>query len=149
MNGLARSNAAARTTDRGTLPLSVAFDRLWQNSMTPMTSAHPQPAVKANIWETDEAYQIALLVPGANPESIEVTTHGNALTVSGSIETPQPESAKAIWREFGGSTFTRRFGLPAGVNSEGIEAAYQHGILLLKLPKAEHAKPRQIKVQTA
>lgn len=149
MNGLARPNASARTMDRGTLPLSVAFDRLWQNSMPQMTNANPQPAVKANIWETDEAYQIALLIPGANPESIEVTTHGNALTVAGSIETPQPEGAKAIWREYGGSTFTRRFGLPVGVNGEGIEAAYQHGILLLKLPKSEYAKPRQIKVQTA
>ena len=71
----------------------------------------------------------------------------NTITVSGSLEVGQPEGAKTVWQEFGPSQFRRQIGLPAEVNAEQIQAAYRNGILLLTVPKAEHAKPRQIKVQ--
>jgi len=150
MNGLARTNDVTRSTDRGVLPLRDAFDRLWESAFTPVASAGigSYAGIKANIWETDEAYQVALLMPGADPESFEVSALGNTITVAGSLTAPQPEEAKAIWQEFGPSQFRRQIGLPAEVESDHIEAAYQNGILLLKVPKAEHAKPRQIKVQT-
>ena len=150
MNGLARTNDYARPSDRGMLPLREAFDHLFQSAFTPIVGAGAGApgGIKANIWETDEAYQVALLVPGASPENVEVTALGNTITVSGSLAAAQPEDAKAIWQEFGPSQFRRQIGLPGDVDSEHIEAAYQNGVLLLKLPKAEHAKPRQIKVQT-
>jgi HSP20 family protein len=150
MNGLARTNSYARPSNSGMLPLREAFDRLFESAFTPITSAGADApnGIKANIWETDEAYQVALLVPGASPENVEVTALGNTITVSGTLAAWQPEGAKAIWQEFGPNQFQRQIGLPAEVDSEHVEAAYQNGVLLLKLPKAEHAKPRQIKVQT-
>ncbi len=99
------------------------------------------------MWETDEGYQIALLAPGVNPEQVEITALRNTITVSGSLEVGQPEGAKAVWQEFGPSQFRRQIALPAEVDAERIQAAYHNGILLLTVPKAEHAKPRQIKVQ--
>ena len=149
MNGLARTNSYARPTDRGMLPLREAFDRLFESAFTPIGSdTGAYAGIKANIWETADAYQAALLVPGASPEHVEVTALGNTITVSGKLAAAQPEGAKVLWQEFGQSEFRRQIGLPAEVDSEHIEAAYQNGVLLLKLPKAEHAKPRQIKVQT-
>jgi HSP20 family protein len=150
MNGLARTNSYARPSNSGMLPLREAFDRLFESAFTPIMSAGADTAygIKANIWETDDAYQAAFLVPGASPENVEVTALGNTITVSGKLAGWQPEGAKAVWQEFGQSEFRRQIGLPAEVDSEHVEAAYQHGVLLLKLPKADHAKPRQIKVQT-
>ena len=149
MNGLARTNNYARPAERGMLPLRDAFDQWFESAFTPMFATGAPEGIKANIWETDEAYQIALLIPGASPENVEVTALGNTITVASTWTAPQPEGAKAVWQEFHGSQFRRQIGLPAEVDSEHIEAAYQNGVLLLKVPKAEHAKPRQIKVQTA
>jgi HSP20 family protein len=150
MNGLARTNSYGRPSERGMLPLRDAFDRLFESAFTPIVSAGAgaPDGIKANIWETDDAYQVALLVPGVSPDNVEVTALGNTITVSGTMAAAQPEGAKAVWQEFGQSEFRRQIALPAEVDSEHVEAAYQNGILLLKLPKADHAKPRQIKVQT-
>lgn len=147
MNGLARTNDYARPTERGMLPLRDAFDRLFESAFTPFAGADAHSGIKANIWETDDAYQIALLVPGANAENVEVTALANTITVAGALAAPQPEQSKSIWQEFGPSQFRRQIGLPSEVDSDHIEAAYQNGVLLVKVPKAEHAKPRQIKVQ--
>ena len=143
-------NGLARTSEYGVLPLSAAFDRLLQTALTPVVGSNGETGAKiaTNIWETDDAYQIALLVPGARPDNVEVTALGGTITVAGSIEVGQPEGAQSVWQEFGPSTFRRQIGLPSEVNSERIEAVYRNGVLLLTVPKAEHAKPRQIAVQT-
>ena len=59
-----------------------------------------------------------------------------------------PEGAKAVWQEFGPSKFRRSLRLGAAVDPARVEAIYRNGLLLVTMPKAEHAKPRQIQVQT-
>lgn len=155
MQGLARTNGAARPNSSGMLPLRDAFDRLFESAftsaLTPTYSsgAGASAGVPANIWETDGAYHIAFLVPGAQPDDVEITALGNTLTVAGSYELKQPEGVKTVWQEFGSNQFRRQIGLPAEVDSDHIEASYQNGVLMLTVPKAEHAKPRQIKIKTA
>ena len=140
-----------RPTYRSMLPLSAAFDRLFDRALTPVygEGAANDAAIPTNVWETGDGYQVALLVPGVNPESVEVTALRNTITVSGDLEVHQPEGARAIWQEFGPSQFRRQIGLPADVDSENVQAAYRNGVLLLTVPKSEHAKPRQIKLQTS
>ena len=140
-----------RSNYRSMLPLRDAFDRLFETAFTPVYGEHGASAgaMPANIWETGDGYQVALLVPGVNPDSVEVTALRNTITVSGKLEVHQPEGARPIWQEFGPSEFRRQIGLPADVDSEKIQAAYRNGVLLLTVPKAEHAKPRQIKLQTS
>ena len=144
-------NGLARTSNYGMLPLSEAFDRLFQSALTPMPGSDggTGAGVPANIWESGDGYQIALMVPGARAEEFEITALGDTLTVAGSVELSPPEGAKSVWQEFGPSQFRRQIGLPSEVDSEHIEAVYRNGVLLLTVPKAEHAKPRQIAVQTA
>jgi HSP20 family protein len=139
-----------RSNYRSMLPLRDAFDRLFESAFTPVfgENAASSASIPTNIWETGDGYQVALLVPGVNPESVEVTALRNTITVSGSLEVHQPEGARAIWQEFGPSQFRRQIGLPADVDADKIQAAYRNGVLLLTVPKAEHAKPRQIKLQT-
>ncbi len=143
-------NGLARTSEYRMFPLSAAFDRLLESAFTPVMGSNGSTSsnIAANVWETGDGYQIALLAPGVDPEQIEITALRNTITVSGTLEVGQPEGAKAVWQEFGPSQFRRQIGLPAEVNSDEVQAAYRNGILLLTVPKAEHAKPRQIKVQT-
>jgi HSP20 family protein len=143
-------NGLARTSQYGMLPLSAAFDRLFQTAFTPVMGSNSETSsgVAANIWETGDTYQIALVAPGVNPAEVDITALRNTITVSGSMEVGQPEGVKSVWQEFGPQQFRRQISLPAEVDSEHVEATYRNGILLLSVPKSEHAKPRQIKVQT-
>ncbi|HSF42156.1 MAG TPA: Hsp20 family protein, partial [Thermoanaerobaculia bacterium] len=54
------------------------------------------------------------------------------------------ESYHRIERTYG--TFTRSFALPSQVNAEGVQAAFENGVLTITVPKAEQAKPRKIAI---
>ena len=140
--------ALMRWNDRPMVSLRDAFDRLFDSAFTPMfgegTTGHS--GVMANVWETGDGYQVAFLVPGVDPQSVEVSALGNTITVAGKLEVSQPEGARVVWQEFGPAEFRRQIGLPMEIDSGNIQAVYQNGILLLTVPKAEQAKARTIKV---
>ena len=144
--------AMTRWNDAPAMSLRDAFDRLFENAFTPVMgggSGSASSGIATNVWETGDGYQVAMLMPGVNLEQITLTTLGNTITVEGSLELSQPEGARVVWQEFGPAQFRRQIGLPADVDADKVQAAYQNGILLLTAPKAEHAKPRTIKVNAA
>ena len=144
--------AITRWNDTPVMSLRHAFDRLFKNAFTPVMgggSGSASPGIAANVWETGDGYQVAMLMPGVNPEQITLTALGNTITVEGALELSQPEDARVVWQEFGPAQFRRQIGLPADVDGDKVQAAYHNGILLLTAPKAEHAKPRTIKINAA
>jgi HSP20 family molecular chaperone IbpA len=100
-----------------------------------------------NVWETRDGYQAGLLAPGLNEQTLNVTVHDDTLAIEGELQFSVPEGAKLIWQEFGPSKFRRSLRLGAAVDPSRVEAIYRNGMLLVTMPKAEHAKPRQIPVQ--
>ncbi|CAA9291877.1 MAG: hypothetical protein AVDCRST_MAG77-5224 [uncultured Chloroflexi bacterium] len=100
----------------------------------------------ANLYETPEAYWVELPLPGVRPEDVEVTVQENMLTLQAKRAWQTPENAKTIWQGFGQGEWRQSFTLPGEVNNEKVSASLEHGILRLELPKAEHAKPRTIRV---
>jgi HSP20 family molecular chaperone IbpA len=102
-----------------------------------------------NVWETPDGYQAGLLAPGLNEQTLNVTVHDDTLVIEGELQFSVPEGAKVIWQEFGPSKFRRSLRLGAAVEPSRVEAIYRNGMLLVTMPKAEHAKPRQIPVQIA
>jgi HSP20 family protein len=77
-----------------------------------------------------------------------VTVHDDTLVIEGELEFQVPEGAKAVWQEFGPSKFRRSLRLGSAVDPARVEAIYKNGLLLVTMPKAEHAKPRQIQVKS-
>ena len=104
-------------------------------------------SLPVNVWETAEGYQAALLAPGLDEQSLNVTVHEDTLAIEGELTFSVPENAKPIWQEFGQSKFRRSLRLGTAVDPARVEAMYKNGLLLVTMPKAEHAKPRQIQVQ--
>ncbi len=104
-------------------------------------------SLPVNVWETPEGYQAALLAPGLDEQSINVTVHEDTLAIEGELTFSVPDNSKPIWQEFGPSKFRRSLRLGAAVDAAHVEAMYKNGLLLVTMPKAEHAKPRQIQVQ--
>jgi HSP20 family protein len=149
--------ALTRWNDTPALSLRDAFSQVFDNTFAPVLNNGPssyqagynQPGTAANIWESGDEYQIAVMIPGVDPDKVNLTTVGNTLTIEGALELSAPEGAKSVWQEFGPTQFRRQISLPSGVDSEHIKAMYRNGILLLTVPKAEHAKSRSIKIQPA
>lgn len=127
-------------SDEGVWPFSrMAF--------LPGRAARAYPLV--NVYEDTDAVYVSALAPGVDPKSLDVSVHGDTLTISG--EKPgtngdiKPDAYHRAERAAG--RFTRTFSLPAEVDPDKVEATYRHGILSVKLPKAEQAKPKQIDIK--
>ena len=88
-------------------------------------------------------------LPGIDPESIEVTVDRGVLSVSATREEKYGEDEHLFIRERTMGTFTRRVYLSDHLNAGGIEAAYTNGVLAVRIPVVERAKPRKIEIQRA
>jgi HSP20 family protein len=103
----------------------------------------------ANLYETQDAYWVELPLPGVKADDVEVTVQDNVLQLRAKREWSTPEGAKSIWQGFTGGTWEQHFTLPGEVNPDKVSATLEHGILRLELPKAEHTKPRTIRVNAS
>lgn len=100
-----------------------------------------------DLVEEEGHYLLSLEVPGIPKEGIKVEVVNNVVTVSGERRFENKRKENGAWygeRRYG--RFQRGFALPAGINADKIEAEYRDGVLHLMVPKAESAKPKQIKI---
>src|SRR5580693_6071913 len=86
-------------------------------------------------------------VPGIDPQSINVTVDRGVLSVSVKREEEHAESDKFFVRERTFGTFTRRLNLSKNLNADAVEAAYNNGVLEVRIPVLEQAKPRKVEVR--
>jgi HSP20 family protein len=86
-------------------------------------------------------------VPGIDPQSIEVTVDRGVLSVSAKREEERAENDKFFVRERTMGTFTRRLYLSKNLNTDAVEAAYHNGVLEVRIPVLEQAKPRKVEIR--
>jgi HSP20 family protein len=100
-----------------------------------------------DVFETDEDVVVKASLPGFKPEDIDISVHGDVLTIKGELKEEKEDKAKNWYRRERryGST-VRQITLPAEVSTEKADAQFEEGVLRLTLPKSEAAKPKQIKV---
>lgn len=106
-----------------------------------------RPTLPVNLFETQEGYVLNAALPGLNPEALDLQVVGREVTIKGRFEPATPENANWIWQGIPSGEFFETYTLPVDVQGDQTEASYEQGILTLKLPKAEHLRPRSIKVQ--
>ena len=87
-------------------------------------------------------------LPGFDPGSIDVTVEDNTLTVRAERSWTPQEGEQVVISERPQGTFTRRLALGDGVDAEHVEASYDAGVLTVRLPVAEQAKPRKVAIAT-
>ena len=125
------------------------FDEAFARENAPGSGTAGFQSLPVNVWETPDGYQAALLAPALDQDTLNVTVHDDTLVIEGELRFDVPEGAKAIWQEFGPSKFRRSLRLGAAVEPSRVEAVYRNGLLLVTMPKAENARPRQIRVQVS
>jgi len=102
-----------------------------------------------DVIEEEGQIRIAAELPGVKPEDVKISVENSVLSIEGHKAQPSDLAHDRLHRfERTYGVFTRTFTLPTTVDSEGIKATYEHGVLTVILPKAEKAKARQIAVQT-
>ena len=104
-----------------------------------------------NLYEEKDKIRVEALTPGIDPETLNVDIMHNRLTLSGEkIRITSDVKPEAFHRsERASGRFVRTVELPVEVDEQGIRAEYKNGVLLVALPKAEKAKPKQINVEVA
>ena len=114
-------------------------------------NAHSSWVPPVDIYETDgHDLIIKADLPDMSREDIEVTVEHNTLTLRGDKKVPldvKEDRYRRIERHYG--RFTRSFTLPTTVDATRVSAEYKNGVLVVKLPFREEAKPRTINVEVA
>lgn len=86
-------------------------------------------------------------LPGADPASIDLTVEKNVLTVKAARTWSRQEGDEWVIAERPQGTFTRQLFLGETLDAEGVRAAYENGVLTVRIPVAEKAKPRKVDIQ--
>jgi HSP20 family protein len=111
----------------------------------------PRQYPLVNLFEDKDKVYVEALTPGVDPQSLNVTVLQNRLTLSGE-KSPIGDDVKpeAFHRnERASGKFLRSLDLPVEVDDGNVQAEYKNGVLLVAIPKAEKAKPKQITVNVA
>jgi HSP20 family protein len=139
--------------------LRDAMDRLFSDSFPSgafrglsSTNGSGRFNLPLDVYGSDNEIVVIAAVPGIEPDQIELTVNQNTVTIRGELRNvASSEDAKnATWylHELPYGKFQRSLTLPVDVDVAKADATFDHGILKLRLPKAESAQPKQIKVRT-
>jgi HSP20 family protein len=109
-------------------------------------------ALPLDLVRNENDVTLRLDVPGIDPkdpESIEVSVDRGILSVTAKRHEERTGTDKFFVRERRMGTFTRRLRLPENLNADAVEASYDKGVLEVRIPVLEQAKPRKIEVRQA
>ncbi len=135
---------------REMLAIRNTMERLLDSAVTGTSTLQPATlGLALDIAENENEYVVKASLPGIDLNDLEITYSNNTLTIKGEVREEQElEQARYHLRERSYGSFARSITLPAGVESDKIEANYEAGVLTLRLPKAEEIKPKKIAVNT-
>ncbi|MFI1128473.1 Hsp20/alpha crystallin family protein [Streptomyces althioticus] len=119
------------------------FDRLAQQVFGPGTSTSAMPM---DAYRAGDDFIVHFDIPGIDPESIELDVERNVLNVRAERRSPAPEDADVVVSERPTGHFSRQLFLGETLDTERIDATYDAGVLTLRIPVAEAAKPRRIQI---
>ncbi|MFI2432460.1 Hsp20/alpha crystallin family protein [Streptomyces sp. NPDC018693] len=119
------------------------FDRLAQQVLG---SAARPAAMPMDAYQSGDDFLVHFDLPGIDPETIELDVERNVLNVRAERRSPAPEDAEMIVAERPTGSFTRQLFLGDTLDTERIDASYEAGVLTLRIPVAEQAKPRRIQI---
>lgn len=101
-----------------------------------------------DVKEEPDAYVIAATLPGVTSEDLDVRVVNETITIQGEIKDSDDEKAGYLVRERPSGRFSRTLTLPDELDADKAEADLRNGVLTLRVPKAEQARPRTIKVNS-
>jgi HSP20 family protein len=103
-----------------------------------------------DVSEDENALQVTMELPGVDPDDVRLSLENNVLTIRGEKKQQFDENNERVHRfERVYGVFERTFVLPNSVDPDRIEARFENGVLVVRIPKAERARPREIRVSSS
>lgn len=100
-----------------------------------------------DVFETEDDYYLLTPMPGVIKENVKIKLEDNTLVIMGRIDFDQAVNRNYIIKETETGNYYRRFKLSDAIEQSKIEASLENGILTVRLPKHEYAKPRSIEIK--
>ena len=121
------------------------LDRLTEHALRTFGTRAQPAAMPMDAWRDGDHFVIAFDIPGVDPSSLDLDVERNVLTVS--VERPAPQDVEdMLAAERPRGLFSRQLVLGDNLDLEKVDAKYETGVLTLRIPVAEQAKPRKIEV---
>jgi HSP20 family protein len=99
-----------------------------------------------DLSETSEEYTLKAFLPGLSAEEVNIEYNNNTLSINGEYKAEEEDKSEKLLNEFPAGRFGRSFELAEPIILDKIEASMSNGVLTVRIPKAEEAKPRTIKI---
>lgn len=121
------------------------LDRIASSVLRSVSSPRVMPV---DLYRDQNRYVLNADLPGVDPGSIDIDVDGQLLTIRAQRTSGSVEGAKWLSQERPYGSYLRQFSIGEGVDTEGISASYDNGVLSVIIPLSEKAKPRKISVET-
>jgi len=124
------------------------LDRLTQQFFGTPSGTWSRPAsMPIDAYRNGDEFVVAFDLPGVSPDAIDIDVQRNVLTVKAERRPLQlGDNVQVQLSERPQGVFSRQLFLGEALDTEHIQAAYENGVLLVKIPVAEQAKPRKVSV---
>ncbi len=120
------------------------YDRLVAEQIAGLRG--PPRSVPIDAYRRGDQFLIHLDLPGVDPDAIELTVEQNVLTIKAERRFEPEEGDEPVISERPQGTFTRQLLLGDSLDTDSLEADYDQGVLTLRIPVAQAAKPRRVQV---
>ena len=121
------------------------LDRLTQQVFG--TAARPA-AMPMDAWQEDGEFVVAFDLPGISPDAVDLNVERNVLTVRAERRDATQPNVELVVSERPRGVFSRQLILGDTLDTDNIKASYDLGVLTLRIPVAEQAKPRKIEIES-
>jgi HSP20 family protein len=127
--------------------MEALFDQGFSRPWRLMAGGDYHASFPVDLWETNDALELDASIAGISPDDVSVSLTAEALTITCERRGQGDDgNRRYAVREIGGGKYQRTIGLHTPVDPDKTEARYENGILHLRMPKAESARVRQIRV---
>ena len=100
-----------------------------------------------DVYEDETGITLTADLPGVSKERLGVKVNGDNLLIEGDVSVSAPQEMELLYAEIIASSYRRSFTLSRELDASKIEANLKDGVLKLRIPKAEEAKPRRIEIK--
>ena len=123
--------------------MDAVLNRMFGENPTPSSTL----TVPVDVYEANGNVVIKALVPGVNPEDLEITIEKSILTIRGEAKGEElPEGTKTYRSENVYGTFSRSLRLGNQLNTEAVDASFKNGFVTITIPKVEIEKPQPLRI---
>ncbi len=122
-----------------------------QEAMRPDTARRDAQAMtpRVDVLEDDSGITLVADMPGVSKDSLDIKVENEALSIEGTVSAATPQALEATYAEVRISRYRRSFTLSRELDPSRIEAQLKDGVLSLRIPKHEQARPQRISVKVA